>query len=65
MASHIIMSYLLLIDTQRDESYSASMEIFIDKAKSWNNERFSYVNDFTDYKLGSFLSVKGETSIEA
>ncbi|MEZ7873624.1 MAG: Acyl-CoA dehydrogenase C-terminal domain-containing protein [Bacteroidales bacterium] len=64
MASHIIMSYLLLIDTQRDESYYASMEIFIDKAKSWNNERFSYVSDFTEYKLGSFLSVKGETSAE-
>ena len=58
------MSYLLLIDTQRDESYYASMEIFIDKAKSWNNERFSYVSDFTEYKLGSFLSVKGETSAE-
>ena len=65
MASHIIMSYLLLLDTQRDESYEPSMEIFIGKSKSWNNERFSYINDFSEFKMGSFLSVKSETSIEA
>ncbi|MDD2491138.1 MAG: Acyl-CoA dehydrogenase C-terminal domain-containing protein [Bacteroidales bacterium] len=65
MASHIIMSYLLLLDTQRDESYEPSMEIFIGKSKSWNNERFSYINDFSEFKMGSFLSVKSETSIDA
>ena len=65
MASHIIMSYLLLLDTQRDESYEPSMEIYIGKSKSWNNERFSYINDFSEFKMGSFLSVKSETSIDA
>lgn len=65
MASHIVMSYLLLTDTQRDESYAVSMEIYIGKSKSWNNERFSYIKDFSEFKMGSFLAVKGETSVEA
>lgn len=65
MASHIIMSYLLLGDTQREDSYAASMEIFLDKSKSWNNERFSYIQDFTEFKMGSFLAVKGEKPLEA
>lgn len=65
MASHIFMSYLLLIDTQRDETYGASMEIYIDKSKAWNNERFTYINEFSEFKMGSFLSVKDEKSVEA
>jgi hypothetical protein len=65
MAAHIVMSYLLLYDTQRDESYSASMEIFIGKSKSWNNERYTYIKDFSEFKMGSFLAVKGENSIES
>ena len=65
MAGHIIMSYLLLIDSQSDESYAASAEIFIGKSKAWNDERFSYINNFSECRMNSFLAVKGETVTEA
>lgn len=65
MAGHIMMSYLLLIDSQSDESFSASAEIYIGKSKAWNDERYSYLKDFTEYKMSSFLAVKGETVVEA
>jgi len=65
MAGHIIMSYLLLIDSQCDDSFAASAEIYIGKSKAWNNERYSYLCDFTEYKMTSFLAIKGETVVEA
>ncbi len=60
MASHIIISYLLLIDSQRDQSFRASTEIYIAKSKAWNNERYTYIRDFTTCNLGHFLSIKDE-----
>ncbi len=60
MASHIIMSYLLLIDSQSDPDYAMSAEIYIGKSKSWNDERYSYIKDFSTYHLNHFLAIKGE-----
>ena len=65
MAAHIIMSYLLLSDAQSDDSYAMSAEIFIGKSKSWNDERYSYIKDFSACQLNPFLSIKGENVGEA
>ncbi len=65
MAAHIIMSYLLLIDAQNDESFEKSAEIFIGKAAAWNDERYSYIKDFTIEDLATFASVKEEFVPEA
>ncbi|MCE5320223.1 MAG: Acyl-CoA dehydrogenase C-terminal domain-containing protein [Bacteroidales bacterium] len=65
MAAHIIMSYLLLSDAQSDDSYAMSAEIYIGKSKSWNDERYSYIKDFSACQLNPFLSIKGENVDEA
>ncbi len=43
MAGNIIMGYLLLGDTLRDEEYSVSAAIFIKKAVSENREKMEYI----------------------
>ena len=43
MAGNIIMSYLLLIDTTTNESFSTSSEIFIKKAVSENRQKQEYI----------------------
>lgn len=65
MAAHIIMSYLLLADSQREESFALSAEIFIGKSKAWNDERYSYIKDFTAFRLNPFLAIKSEKVPEA
>ncbi len=60
MASHIVMSYLLLIDAQQDDSFLNSAQIYINKSKAWNQERFDYVKDFSPCQLSSYLAIKDE-----
>jgi 3-(methylthio)propanoyl-CoA dehydrogenase len=43
MAGNIIMGYLLLIDTTKNEDFSASAEIFIKKAVSENRQKQEYI----------------------
>lgn len=65
MAGHIIMSYLLLIDSQKDNSYALSAEIYTNKSVSWNDERFSFIKDFIPEKLATYAAVKEFTVLEA
>ena len=64
MASHIIMSYLLLIDCQRDSNFENSTRIYIGKAKAWNTERYEYLKSFSTFELGTFMAVKEEVVSE-
>ena len=60
MAGYIIMSYLLLIDTQRSDDYALSAKVFIKHAASENAMRSAYVNDFDIKELELFKVVKEE-----
>ncbi|PKO96896.1 MAG: acyl-CoA dehydrogenase [Bacteroidetes bacterium HGW-Bacteroidetes-7] len=65
MAAHIAMSYLLLNDAQIDSSFDNSAQIYITKAQSWNDERFSYLKNFSPFQLSAFQAVKEEHVKEA
>lgn len=52
MAGNIIMSYLLLHDTMRDESFRNTTEIFIKTAVSENHERMHYIRNSELKDLG-------------
>ncbi len=65
MAGHIIMSYLLLIDSQKDNSFALSAEIYTNKSVSWNDERFSFIKDFIPEKLATYAAVKELNVTEA
>ena len=54
MAGNIIMSYLLILDTQRDDSFRGSAEIFIKMAKAQNHERYEYIMNSSIDDLGYF-----------
>ncbi|MEG2849982.1 MAG: Acyl-CoA dehydrogenase C-terminal domain-containing protein, partial [Bacteroidales bacterium] len=62
MAAHIIMSYLLLLDSQSNANFIKSAEIYTNKAESWNTERYSYIANFKAEDLQIFASVKDEKS---
>ncbi len=60
MAAHIIMSYLLIIDAQTSEAFANSAKIYTNKSEAWNNERFSYIQNFNPEDLAEFNAVKSE-----
>jgi alkylation response protein AidB-like acyl-CoA dehydrogenase len=55
MAAHIIIGYLLLLDSQRSEVFSTSADVYIKKAAAWNAERSAFIaqckaEDLSGYK---------------
>lgn len=54
MASHIIMGYLLLLDTERNDSFRLSTEIYIRMGRSENRARAEYISNFSIDDLGFF-----------
>ncbi|MDR2026970.1 MAG: acyl-CoA dehydrogenase family protein [Prevotellaceae bacterium] len=60
MAGHIILTYLLLIDAQRDSGYARSADVFLKHAASENSLRYSYIMDFDIKDLGLFKGVLTE-----
>ncbi|ASB50240.1 acyl-CoA dehydrogenase family protein [Alkalitalea saponilacus] len=54
MAGHIIMGYLLLLDTERDDRFRTSTEIYIRMGRSENRARAEYIANCTIDDLGFF-----------
>ena len=54
MAGNIIMGYLLLLDTMRDEEYRNAAEIFIKLALTENREKADYIRKSEIKDLGIF-----------
>jgi alkylation response protein AidB-like acyl-CoA dehydrogenase len=57
MAGHIILTYLLLIDAQRNNDYALSADVFLKYAVSENNLRYSYITNLDVKDLGLFKQV--------
>ncbi len=57
MAGNIIMGYLLVHDSMRDEEFANAAEIFIRIAVAENSERFGYIKKSDLKDLGSFKYV--------
>lgn len=54
MAGNIIMSWLLLMDTMRDESYAKNMKIFLKMAHAENAERAAFIKNFELDEIGMY-----------
>lgn len=54
MAGHIIMGYLLMLDSQRCSDFTKSARVFIGKARAWNQERYDYIANFTEEDMADF-----------
>ncbi len=46
MAGNIIMAYLLLLNSQRDQKFNNSAKLFINLVRSENHEKYHYIKDF-------------------
>ena len=46
MAGNIIMGYLLVLNSQRDQNFLRSAKLFINLARSENREKYDYINNF-------------------
>ncbi|MDR1197582.1 MAG: acyl-CoA dehydrogenase family protein [Prevotellaceae bacterium] len=57
MAGHIIMSYLLVLDSQRDSEYAKIAEVFVKRAVALNEEKFNYVKSFKVEDIENFKSI--------
>ncbi|MCW3805880.1 acyl-CoA dehydrogenase family protein [Plebeiibacterium marinum] len=57
MAGHIVMGYLLLLDTQRDDSFKTSTEIYINYGKAENQSRAEFIHSFNLDQLGLYKHV--------
>ncbi|OQX99062.1 MAG: acyl-CoA dehydrogenase [Bacteroidetes bacterium 4572_128] len=54
MAGNIIVSYLFVIDSMRDENYKKNAEIFIKKVYAENKEKANYIYNFEINDLENF-----------
>lgn len=54
MAGNIVMGYLLLLDTQRDERYKTSTDIFIKRGKADNHAKATFVFNANIDDLGFY-----------
>src|SRR6056297_79607 len=54
MAGNIIMGWLLLLDTMRDESYAQSTKVFLKMAYAENAEKAAYIKNFQIEDMGMF-----------
>ena len=46
MAGNIIMGYLLVLNSQKDESFTRSAKLYVNLVRSENRERFDYMDKF-------------------
>jgi 3-(methylthio)propanoyl-CoA dehydrogenase len=54
LAGNIITSYLLVADTNRDESFKKSLEVFVHWARSMNKAHFEFITNFSLDDLGDY-----------
>lgn len=58
MAGHIIMGYLLLLDTERDDKFRTSTEIYIRMGRAENRSRAEFIANSSLDDLGHFKQVQ-------
>ena len=56
MAGNIIMGYLLLLNSQRDEKFKKSAKLYINLVRSENIEKYHYINNFDSEDLELYKS---------
>ncbi len=60
MAGNIIMGYLLVLNSQRDEQFCKSAKLFVNLVRSENYEKYDYIYNFEMENLDLYKLVKPE-----
>ena len=64
MAGNIIMGYLLVLNSQRDQNFHRSAKLFINLARSENREKYEYINNFEVEDLELYKQAELEIAME-
>ena len=54
MAANVIIGYLLLLDSNRNDKFKQSAEVFIRLAKTENTQKVSFINSFDIKEIGNY-----------
>jgi hypothetical protein len=65
MAGHIVMGYLLLLDSQNSDAYIQSAAIYIMRGQAGNNERYTFITNFEVDHLSAYSVMKDTPQINA
>ena len=57
MAGNIIMGYLLVLNSQKNESFSKSARLFVNLVRAENSESYSFIDNFEISELELYLSL--------
>jgi len=60
MAGNIIMGYLLVLNSQKDEKFIKTARLYVNLVRSENKERFDYMNGFSIENLEMYKNVDVE-----
>ena len=60
MAGNIIMGYLMVLNSQRDEKFIKTARLFVNLVRSENKERFNYMYNFSLENLEMYKEVDTE-----
>jgi hypothetical protein len=57
MAGNIIMGYLLVLNSQKDDKFIKTARLYVNLVRSENKERFDYMNGFSVENLEMYKNV--------
>jgi alkylation response protein AidB-like acyl-CoA dehydrogenase len=64
MAGNILMGYLMVLNSQKDDKFSKSAKLFVNLVKSENKEKFDYINNFEIADLELYKVVEAKVDVE-
>lgn len=64
MAGNIIMGYLLVINSQKDETFSKSAKLFVNLVRAENFESYNFIENFEVSELELYRVLKPEVVLE-
>ncbi|NNK76699.1 MAG: hypothetical protein HKP42_11645, partial [Maribacter sp.] len=64
MAGNIIMGYLLVLNSQKNEAFSKSAKLFVNLVRSENYESYNFIENFEVSELELYRVLKQEEVLE-
>ncbi|MBT8306241.1 MAG: hypothetical protein KJN85_04840, partial [Maribacter sp.] len=64
MAGNIIMGYLLVLNSQKNETFSKSARLFVNIARAENSESYSFIDNFEISELELYKVLQAEEVLE-
>jgi len=64
MAGNILMGYLMVLNSQKDDKFSKSAKLFVNLVKSENKEKYDYIDNFEIADLELYKVIQAKVNVE-